>query len=59
MSVIQNKWIQKERKKRAPVTASAYQADDYDILDSGKNPDSRYSVAARATYVRTLRGVRK
>ena len=61
MAVIPNKWIEKERKKKTHETAAAYEADplaDVAIYNS-KKPVKRFTNAARATLVRTLRGVRK
>lgn len=59
MSVIQNKWIEKQRKKKTPDTAPAYAQAAYDILDSTGKPVSRFSKSSVATRIRTLRGVRK
>ncbi len=59
MSVIQNKWIEKQRKKKGAETAPAYSTAAYDIIDSGSKPEKRFSNAAGATMTRTLRGVRK
>lgn len=59
MSTITNKWIEKERKKKAPDTAPSYSQSHYDILDSTGKPIKRHTFAARGSYVRTLRGVRK
>jgi len=61
MEVIPNKWVEKERKKKKPTTESAYEYIPVDEKDpfNAKRPKKRFSVAARATYVRTLRGIRK
>lgn len=61
MAVITNKWVEKEKKKKAPDTAPAFQADDTDSWQPvpASKTVIRYSKAARATMVRTLRGVRK
>lgn len=59
MAVIKNKWVEKERKKRTHETAPSYASTPTgDVIDSTK-PSKRHSHAARATMVRTLRGVRK
>jgi hypothetical protein len=59
MSVIQNKWVEKLRKKKVHETAASYASVDYDIIDSSKKPNKRSSLASGATMHRTLRGVRK
>lgn len=59
MSTIQNKWIEKERKKKTSDPAPSYSQSHYDILDSTGRPLKRHTFAARGSYVRTLRGVRK
>jgi hypothetical protein len=61
MAVIPNKWIEKQKKKRTHETAPAYASDpiaESVPIDASK-PIKRYTNAARATMVRTLRGVRK
>jgi|GEM_PF-2373421 len=61
MPTIQNKWIQKERKKREAETAAAYasdKSDSYSIV-SLKKPVKRFSLPSYTTMARTLRGVRK
>jgi hypothetical protein len=61
MAVIQNKWVEKEKKKRTNETAPAYESDP--LADrsayNAKKPEKRHTNAARATYKQTLRGVRK
>lgn len=59
MSVIVNKWVEKERKKKGQETSPSYASSDYDIIKSTKLAVKRHTHAARGTYVRTLRGVRK
>jgi len=59
MSVIQNKWVEKQRKKKTTDTAPAFEQAAYDILDSTGKPVSRFSSSSVATRLRTLRGVRK
>jgi len=61
MAVIPNRWIEKERKKAAHVTAASYEKDDFDSFSvvNQKPLAKRHSPAARAAYTRTLRGVRK
>jgi len=62
MPVIQNKWIEKERKKKdRPETAPAFEAapiDNWLPIKPGKKV-ARHTNAARASLVRTLRGIRK
>ncbi len=62
MAVIRNKWIEKEKKKRALDTAPAFQSvdtsDDWKPVDSNK-PVKRFTNAANGTMKKTLRGVRK
>ena len=61
MAVIQNKWVEKQRKKKTHETAPSYESDP--LADSSafnsKKPEKRHTNAARATYKHTLRGVRK
>ncbi len=59
MSVIQNKWVEKQRKKKATDTAPAYAQAAYDILDSTGKPIARFSTSSMATRIKTLRGVRR
>jgi hypothetical protein len=59
MSVIQNKWIEKQRKKKGAETAPAFEQAAYDILDSTGKPLKRFTNASGATMIRTLRGVRR
>ena len=62
MAVIRNKWIEKEKKKRAPETAPAFlsvdTSDDWNPVDTDK-PTKRFTNAANGTMKKTLRGVRK
>lgn len=61
MPVIQNKWVEKQKKKKAHETAPAYEFDTKNTwlpVSSDKSPQ-RHTNAARATYKHTLRGVRK
>jgi hypothetical protein len=61
MSVIQNKWVEKEKKKRVAETAPAFQSvpgDEWLPINTKKKIE-RHTNAARATLCRTLRGVRK
>tara|TARA_R110000868_G_scaffold228058_1_gene481027 strand:+ start:768 stop:953 length:186 start_codon:yes stop_codon:yes gene_type:complete len=61
MAVIQNKWVEKEKKKKAHQTAPAYEIDSIDTWKTSttdKSPE-RHTNAARAIYKQTLRGVRK
>ncbi len=59
MSVIQNKWVEKQRKKKATDTAPAYDNTAYDILDSVGKPIARFSTSSVANRIKTLRGVRR
>jgi hypothetical protein len=61
MAVIQNKWVEKEKKKKAHDTAPAYEFDTKNtwIPVSAKQAPKRHTNAARAMYKQTLRGVRK
>ena len=61
MAVIQNTWIEKVRKKKIHETAAAYESDPLSekAQYNSKKPIKRFTNAARATLVRTLRGVRK
>lgn len=60
MAVIQNKWVEKEKKKKAHETAPAYEINSADTWSpkTEKSPE-RHTNAARATYKQTLRGIRK
>jgi hypothetical protein len=61
MTVIQNKWIEKEHKKKVHETAPAYASDH--LADSTytnvKKPLKHYTYAARSSLLKTLRGLRK
>lgn len=61
MSVIQNKWVEKEKKKRAVETAPAFQSVPGDewLPVKTDSPVKRHTNAARATMRKTLRGVRR
>lgn len=61
MSIINNTWIEKIKKKKRPETAPAYEFDSKDtwIPASNDKPIKRFTSAARATLVCTLRGIRK
>lgn len=61
MAVIQNKWVEKQKKKKVTETAPAFESNPGNSwlpVDPKKKPE-RTSVASRATYKHTLRGVRK
>lgn len=61
MAVITNKWVEKEKKKRVHETAPAFESNSLDSwipINTGSIV-KRHTKAARATMVRTLRGVRK
>jgi len=61
MAVIQNKWVEKQKKKKAHETAPAYEFDAVNtwIPSASDKPKERHTNAARAMYKQTLRGVRK
>ena len=61
MNVIPNKWVEKQLKKKKKETAAAYAHIPIDERDpyNMKKPKKRFTVACRATYVKTLRGIRK
>ncbi len=61
MAVIQNKWVEKERKKKTHQTESSYESVAIDTKDpyNMKKPEKRSSVASRGTFSKTLRGNRK
>lgn len=61
MNVIPNKWIEKKKKKKENETAPAYASDPYaeSLPYNSKKPLKRYTNAARAVLVKTLRGVRR
>lgn len=61
MAVIKNTWVEKQKKKKVHESAPSYESDpDSDTYQfNAKKPVKRHSHAARATMVRTLRGVRK
>ena len=61
MAVIQNKWVEKQKKKKTPETAPSYESDllaESEIYNA-KKPIKRFTLAARSVVVRTLRGIRK
>ena len=61
MNTIPNKWIEKQKKKKGPETAPAYEFSTKDTWlpsNTEKKPE-RHSNAARAIYRQTLRGIRK
>lgn len=61
MPVIQNKWIEKQKKKKVHEAAPAYEFDTKDtwVPVGADNSPKRHTNAARAMYKHTLRGVRK
>ena len=61
MAVIQNKWVEKEKKKRVHETAPAFEIDSTDTwkpTDTTKSK-ARHSPASVATMRKTLRGIRR
>lgn len=61
MAVIQNKWVEKEKKKRAQDTAPAFETDSTDTWKPAKIDKSKkhHSPASVSTMRKTLRGIRK
>lgn len=61
MAVIPNKWVEKEKKKRAHETAPAFEIDSTDTWKPSKTEKSkaRHSPASIATMRKTLRGIRR
>ena len=60
MAVIQNSWIEKERRKKGVETAPSYLYDPEDTWQPVNNPEAkRHTNAARAIYKKSLRGIRK
>lgn len=61
MAVIPNKWVEKQKKKKTTETAPAFESNPGDswLPVDPKKKVERTSVASRATYKHTLRGVRK
>ncbi len=61
MAVIQNKWVEKQKKKKSVETAPAFESNPGDswLPVNPKKKQERTSVASRATYKQTLRGIRK
>ncbi len=63
MTIIQipNKWVEKKKKKKGPETAPAYEFNSIDTWAPAKVDKNakRHSFAARATYKKTLRDMRK
>ena len=61
MAVIQNKWVEKEKKKKAAETAPAFETDSTDTWQPSKTekPKARHSPASVATMRKTLRGIRR
>jgi len=61
MAVIQNTWIEKQKKKKELETAPAFEAaptDNWLPIDT-KKPVKRHTSASRGTYKHSLRGIRK
>lgn len=61
MPVIQNTWVEKQKKKKVHETAPSYKNDplaDSEVFNA-KKPKKRSSMPACANLVKTLRGVRK
>lgn len=61
MNVIMNTWVEKEKRKKSPETAPAYEFDTKDtwLPINNERKTKRHSHAARATLNKTLRGLRK
>lgn len=61
MLVIQNKWVEKQRKKKEKETAPSfemYKSDSWKPVDVTKSID-RFNKATQATRHKTLTGLRK
>lgn len=61
MAVIQNSWIEKQKKKKSNETAPAFDVapiDNWLPINPSKQT-KRSSKASRANYQQTLRGVRR
>ena len=58
MATIANSWVEKQKKKKVAETAPAYEAIPESEI-SNRKPVKRFSLAARSTMVKTLRGIRK
>jgi hypothetical protein len=61
MAAITNKWIEKEKKKKAIETAPAFESNSLDswLPINPSKQKKRTSQASRSTMVKTLRGVRR
>jgi hypothetical protein len=61
MHAIPNKWVEKIKAKKVPETAPSYAADPIAATEgiSSRKPIKRFTIAARQTLVKTLRGIRK
>ncbi|CAB4128533.1 hypothetical protein UFOVP100_40 [uncultured Caudovirales phage] len=61
MTTIQNKWVEKVKKKRAIETAPAFESNDEDTWSPiQKNKIiQRHTNASQSTMHKTLRGLRK
>lgn len=61
MAVIQNTWVEKQKKKKVHETAPAYEFETKNTwLPVSTNKSlKRHTNATRAIYKQTLRGVRK
>ena len=61
MSVIQNKWVEKQKKKREVDTAPAFDSnkDNSWVPVKIDKKIKRHTPAAHSMFKRTLRGVRK
>lgn len=60
MSVLQNSWIEKAKKKKTHETAPSYESSAYkdDFKTQTKKPEKRSTACLKMTMNRSLRGIR-
>lgn len=61
MAVIQNTWVEKQKKKKVEEKAPAFEASSIDswLPIAPDKATKRFTIAMRASYKKTLTGVRK
>lgn len=61
MHAIRNTWVEKVKKKKEKETAPSYETNkiEDDFKHATRKPEKRHSPSLKATFSRTLRGVRK
>jgi hypothetical protein len=61
MAIIHNKWVEKVKIKKGQETAPAYESYAYqdDFATQTRTPKKRHTPSLQATFIKTLRGVRK